>query len=210
MELVNCLKNQYGENEPIFFEDIANVCSGYTRGRVYQLIDAAMNSGLLAKAGYDCYYVPTTTPFGKSLLNPRKIIEKKYISNNGKVYGFYTGISLLNSFGITTQMPNVIEVFTNNEATKSRRVTINNQTIIVKRARTTINNSNYKEMMLLELFNLADACSIDIQSAQKIVDYIKKNNISIQGIMKYAEFVPARAIKNFMSSELIIKRIPLY
>ena len=202
MELVKCLKTQYGENTPIFFEDIANVCSGYTRGRVYQLIDAAMNSGLLAKAGYDCYYIPTTTPFGKSLLNPRKVIEKKYISNNDEVYGFYTGLALLNSFGITTQMPNVIEVFTNNEATKSRRVTINNQTIIVKRARTTINNSNYKEMMLLELFNLADIHSIDARATQKIVDYMKQNNISVQGIMKYAKFVPARAIKNFMSSEV--------
>ena len=202
MELVKCLKTQYGENTPIFFEDISNVCSGYTRGRVYQLIDAAMNSGLLAKAGYDCYYIPTTTPFGKSVLNPRKVIEKKYISNKGEVYGFYTGLALLNSFGITTQMPNVIEVFTNNEATKSRRVTINNQTIIVKRARTTINNSNYKEMMLLELFNLADIRSIDARATQKIVDYMKQNNISIQGIMKYAKFVPARAIKNFMSSEV--------
>lgn len=85
MDLVKCLKTQYGENTPIFFEDISNVCSGYTRGRVYQLIDAAMNSGLLAKAGYDCYYIPTTTPFGKSLLNPRKVIEKKYISNKGEV-----------------------------------------------------------------------------------------------------------------------------
>lgn len=202
MELVKCLKTQYGENTPIFFEDIANVCSGYTRGRVYQLIDAALNSGLLAKAGYDCYYIPTTTPFGKSLLNPRKVIEKKYISNKGEVYGFYTGLALLNSFGITTQMPNVIEVFTNNEATKSRRVTINNQTIIVKRARTTINNSNYKEMMLLELFNLADVRSIDARATQKIVDYMKQNNISVQGIMKYAKFVPARAIKNFMISEV--------
>lgn len=202
MDLVKCLKTQYGENTPIFFEDIANVCSGYTRGRVYQLIDAAMNSGLLAKAGYDCYYIPTTTPFGKSLLNPRKVIEKKYISNNDEVYGFYTGLALLNSFGITTQMPTVIEVFTNNEATKSRRVTINNQTIIVKRARTTINNSNYKEMMLLELFNLADIRSIDARATQKIVDYMKQNNISVQGIMKYAKFVPARAIKNFMISEV--------
>lgn len=202
MELVKCLKTQYGENTPICFEDIANVCSGYTRGRVYQLIDTAMNSGLLAKAGYDCYYIPTTTPFGMSLLNPRKLIEKKYISNNDEVYGFYTGLALLNSFGITTQMPNIIEVFTNNEATKSRRVTINNQTIIVKKARTTINNSNYKEMMLLELFNLADISSIDARATQKIVDYMKQNNISVQGIMKYAKFVPARAIKNFMSSEV--------
>ena len=199
MDLVKCLKTQYGENTPIFFEDIANVCSRYTRGRVYQLIDAAMNSGLLAKAGYDCYYIPTTTPFGKSLLNPRKVIEKKYISNKGEVYGFYTGLALLNSFGITTQMPNVIEVFTNNEATKSRRVTINNQTIIVKRARTTINNSNYKEMMLLELFNLADIRSIDARATQKIVDYMKQNNISIQLLKNFG--------KNFEHSKM---QIPIF
>ena len=161
-----------------------------------------MKSGLLAKAGYDCYYIPTTTPFGMSLLNPRKVIEKKYISNNDEVYGFYTGVALRNSYGITTQMPNIIEVFTNNEATKSRRVTINNQTIIVKRARTTINNSNYIELILLDLFYLADISSIDARATQKIVEYMKQNKLSVQGIMKYAKFVPARAIKNFLSSEV--------
>lgn len=31
---------------------------------------------------------------------------------------------------------------------------------------------------------------------------MKQNNISVQGIMKYAKFVPARAIKNFMISEV--------
>mgnify|MGYP005746309043 CR=1 FL=1 len=202
MELVKCLKTQFEENEPIFFEDIANVCSGYTRGRVYQLIDAAIDSGCLARFGYDCYYIPTATPFGKSLLNPRKVIEKKYISNDNKIYGFYTGITLLNSFGITTQVPNVIEIFTNNEATKSRKVKINNQMVIVKKARTTINSANYKEMMLLELFNLVDIRSIDVQSLQKIVKYMDNNNLSTQSVMKYAEYVPARAIKNFMSKEV--------
>ena len=50
--------------------------------------------------------------------------------------------------------------------------------------------------------NLADIRSIDARATQKIVDYMKQNNISVQGIMKYAKFVPARAIKNFMSSEV--------
>ena len=57
-------------------------------------------------------------------------------------------------------------------------------------------------MMLLELFNLTDIRSIDARATQKIVDYMKQNNISVQGILKYAKFVPARAIKNFMSSEV--------
>ena len=133
MELMKKLKAKYGTNEPIFFEEISETAGNYTRGRVYQLIKPALESGDLVRSEHNCYYIPTQTPFGKSLLNPRKVIEKKYISNNGEIFGYYTGLTLLNSFGITTQMPNILEVYTNNEATKARRVEIDNQTVIVKK-----------------------------------------------------------------------------
>lgn len=202
MEFVEKLKTKYGTDEPIFYENIAESESGFSRARVYQLINSALECGDLAKFGYDCYYIPANTPFGKSLLNPRKVIEKKYIESNGEIYGYYTGLTLLNSFGVSTQMPNVVEIFTNNEATKCRRVKINNQTVIVKRARTKIDNSNYREMMILELFNIADLNAIDNAATQKIVDYIRANDISYKDIMKYADAMPARAIKNFVRSEV--------
>lgn len=202
MELINKLKTKYGTNEPIFFEEIADVVGNYTRGRIYQLIKPALESGELVRFGYDCYYIPTQTPFGISLLNPRKIIEKKYISNDGEIFGYYTGLTLLNSFGVTTQMPNILEIYTNNESTKSRRVEIDNQAVIVKRARATINNSNYREMMILELFNLAGEQLKDYDTARKVIDYINQNNIRIKDIMRYADSVPNRAIANFMTSEV--------
>lgn len=202
MKLINKLKTKYGTNEPIFFDEIADVVGNYTRGRIYQLIKPALDSGELVRFGYDCYYIPTQTPFGTSLLNPRKIIEKKYISNDGEIFGYYTGLTLLNSFGITTQMPNILEIYTNNEATKSRRVEIDNQAVIVKRARATINNSNYREMMILELFNLAGEQLKDYDTARKVIDYINQSNIRIRDIMRYADSVPNRAIANFMTSEV--------
>ncbi len=202
MELINTLQNQYGANEPIFFDEIAKAGKKYTRARIYQLINTALDSGILARFGYDCYYIPTQTPFGQSLLNPRRVIEKKYIQDNDEIYGYYTGMTLLNMFGITTQMPNVIEIYTNNEATKSRRVNINNQTVIVKKARTKIDKSNYREMMILELFNIMDKDAINSQASQKIIEYMKSNNITIKDVMQYADKVPARAIKNFMRSEV--------
>lgn len=202
MELINALQNQYGVNEPIFFDEIARVGKRYTRARIYQLINAALDSGALARFGYDCYYIPTQTPFGQSLLNPRRVIEKKYIQDNGEIFGYYTGMTLLNVFGITTQMPNVIEIYTNNEATKSRRVNINNQTVIVKKARTKIDKTNYRQIMILELFNIMDKDAINSQASQKIIDYMKSNGITIKDVMQYADKVPARAIKNFMRSEV--------
>lgn len=202
MKFVEKLKTKYGTDEPIFYENIAESESSFSRARVYQLINSALEGGDLAKFGYDCYYIPTNTPFGKSLLNPRKVIEKKYIESDGEVYGYYTGLTLLNSFGVTTQMPNVIEIYSNNEATKCRRVKINNQTVIVKRARTKIDNSNYRQMMILELFNIADLNAIDDAATQKIVEYIRANGISYKDIMKYADAMPARAIKNFVRSEV--------
>lgn len=202
MKLINTLQKQYGANEPIFFDEIAKVGKNYTRARIYQLINAALDSGTLARFGYDCYYIPTKTPFGQSLLNPRRVIEKKYVQDNGEIYGYYTGLMLLNMFGITTQMPNVIEIYTNNEATKSRRVNINNQTVIVKKARTKIDKNNYRQMMILELFNIMDKDSINAQTSQKIIDYMKSNGITIKDVMQYADKVPARAIKNFMRSEV--------
>lgn len=202
MELINTLQTKYGANEPIFFDEIAKSGKDYTRARIYQLINAALDSGVLARFGYDCYYIPTKTPFGQSLLNPRRVIEKKYVQDNGEIYGYYTGMMLLNMFGITTQMPNVIEIYTNNEATKSRRVNINNQTVIVKKARTKIDKTNYRQMMILELFNIMDKDSINAQTSQKIIDYMKSNGITIKDVMQYADKVPARAIKNFMRSEV--------
>lgn len=99
------------------------------------------------------YYIPTKTVFGDSILNPRKVIEKKYIKDGDKIIGYYSGITFQNQLKLTTQMPNVIEVYTNNETAKIRDVFVGKQKVILRKARTTINNDNVAVLSFLELMN---------------------------------------------------------
>lgn len=52
----------------------------------------------------------------------RWLIMRKYIQSKSEIYGYVTGESFANQLGLTTQMPAVIEVVTNREATNGRTI----------------------------------------------------------------------------------------
>lgn len=54
---------------------------------------------------------------------------------------------------ITTQMPNVLEIYTNNESSKVREVTVGSQRVVLRRARVEINRDNVPILAFLELMN---------------------------------------------------------
>ena len=58
-----------------------------------------------------------------------KYIDKVYL-NDYKI-GFYTGLTLANMYGFTTQNPAAIEVSSNKATTKQRKQNIEGYTIIV-------------------------------------------------------------------------------
>ena len=129
-------------------------------------------------------------------MDPKEVIKKKYITDGKDIYGFYTGLTLLNQFELTSQVPNVLEIVTNHEATNSRRVKVGSQDIIIKKSRVKINNINYKELMLLELFNI-----IKLKKPTRITSvskYMKENKILRKNILDYANDYPAKATKNLI------------
>ena len=118
MTLLEMLYQQYGTNEPILLSEIT--FEDYSRPWIMKQLQLLCESGDLCKYEKGVYYVPTDTFFGKSILNPRKVIEKKYINDSRRIIGYYSGITLQNQLKITTQMPNVLEIYTNNESSKDR------------------------------------------------------------------------------------------
>jgi hypothetical protein len=96
-KLIERLKEKYGCNEPIFTVEILSAWSEYSRPRVFQLLKGATAEGLLVRFAMGIYYIPTMTFLGKpSSLDPQKVIEKQYIESGGEVYGYYSGMTLLN------------------------------------------------------------------------------------------------------------------
>jgi hypothetical protein len=200
MELVNKLIERYGYNEPIFTEEIMSAWSEYSKTRVYQLLKKCVGDGLLCKFDTGVYYVPTKTILGKpSCLGLRQVVEKKYIRNGEEVYGYYAGLTLLNALGLTTQMPNTLEVVTSKETTRVREAKIRNSTVILRKARTGITKENVYVMILLEAFN-ATSRLLESDELKRIRDFVQTSGIRIKDIFAYAGVFPGKAIKNLLNN----------
>jgi hypothetical protein len=194
MEFTKILRNTYGVNEPIFLDDIKRALENYSEQRIFQLLRGALESGSLAKFDKGIYYIPTQTILGKSKLNVRKVLEKKYlVDTNGRLIGFYSGWGLLNSIGGTTQMANTLEVVSNKETTRVREIKLGNRTFIIRKPRIKVNEQNVRPLQILELCN---QFTIDEDVSRAIQNYAKINKLQPKDILQYAKFYPAKAIKN--------------
>ena len=201
MTLFESLLQQYGVNEPILSSELS--FGGYSRPWIYKQLNQLCEEGKLVRYEKGVYYIPTQTPFGKSLLNPRKVIERKYISQGGETVGYYSGITFQNQLRLTTQMPNVIEVYTNNETTRSRDVYIGKQKVRLRRARTRITAANADVLSFLELMNDLTSDLLNDEKKAIITRFISDRKITRKDISTYAPVFPDKAMRTLIESEII-------
>jgi hypothetical protein len=191
----------YGVNEPILVGEIRY--KDYSRPWLFKKLKKLTNDGKLIRFDTGVYYIPTKTFLGISVLNPRKVVEKKYVSAGGRVYGFYSGLTLQNRAGLTTQMPNTIEVVSNNESAKVREVSVGTQKVKARRARVEITRENVCALQFLDLMNSLDVNDLNDAGKQALRSFIIARGITMQGILAYTPAYPARAMKNIMESGVI-------
>ena len=121
--LYEFLKNNYKEAEPIFFSDI--VIEGITKSAVNQQLKKLCDEGKLQKYENGIYYLPKKSRLKTNVgVNADMVARYKYVSRGGKVDGFYSGNTFANQLGISTQVPNKVEIVSNNMVAKVREVPI--------------------------------------------------------------------------------------
>ena len=200
------LFEKYGTNEPIMSNEIS--FEGYSKPWIYKQLNVLVEEGKLIRFEKGVYYIPTDTVFGKSLLNPRKVIEKKYISDSTSTFGYYSGVTFQNQLRISTQMSNVIEIYTNNEPSKVRDVFVGNQKVLLRRARTKITDANVAVLSFLELMNDSSPAFLDEERKEIIKNYISANGITRKAITEYAPVFPDKVMRNLIESEIIYSVAP--
>lgn len=206
MVLMEKLNRAFKPNTPIFMEEIRALLSEYSRSRIYQFIAEAVKNGALVRYDNGVYYIPTKTLLGVSKLNPQKIIEKKYIGSGDSVYGIYGGTLLLNSMEVTAQVPNVIEIFTNNETMRRREVMVGYQKVVLRKSRIPITVKNVELFRLMEFFNSIDINKMDKDTSfAQVVSHIRENGLARNEIIEYAQNFPAKAVKNLLQSGVLNK-----
>lgn len=201
MQFYDYLLERFGTNEPIMSTEI--MFEDYSKPWIYKQLNALVKENKLIRFEKGIYYIPTDTVFGKSLLNPRKVIEKKYIIGENGAVGYYSGVTFQNQLRLTTQMSNVIEIYTNNETAKTREVLVGNQKVLLRRARTTITDSNVAVLSFMELMNDTNPDFLDDERKKIVRDYIKNNGITRKKITEYAPVFPDKVMRNLIESEVV-------
>ena len=207
--LMERLKTHFELNEPIFTNEILEIMQDYSRPRIYQLINEAERNGELIHYDNGIYYMPKQTEFGLSVPTVNSVVNKKYIKNKGDTFGIYGKFVIELNFLVSFQVPNVIEVITNNESRKIREIMIRGRKVILRKSRVPITNEHEGAYTLMELFNNIDMRQY--QEEKKIQDsvfeYIKEKQIKRSDILSLADAFPAKAMKNIATSGVLYETL---
>lgn len=203
--LIERLQTKFKPNEPIFTPEILEIMSDYSRQRVYQLISKAENEGRLIKYDTGIYYLPKTTQYGNSVPTVNSIVDKKYIKNSNEIFGIYGRYVIENNFLISYQIPNTIEVITNNESRRVRRINIRGRDIILRKPYLPITKENVYAYTIMELFNNLNIKQYqeNIEIRNSVIKYIEENQVTQKDIMNLANAFPARALKKLIISGVL-------
>ena len=172
------IANQFNFDEPILVEDIIRIFPDRSRQWVDKALKTMVDSRALKRYSTGVYYIPRKTMFGDSLLDSDRVVTKKYIESNGKVYGYVSGTALLNSLGLTTQVPNMIIIVTNKETLRA-------------------------VLQLLEAVKSVDLNDLDETELNNLEKYIKNNKITLRDVSKYCVFFPDVVSKKILGGKLI-------
>ena len=154
--LYDYIVNNYDKDEPIFLSELPGNSRDYVRQEMKQLAD----EGKVERLYNGVYYLSYMTILGtKGRVSVDKLVEKKYISYQGKVSGYITGIQLANMYGFTTQNPACIEVCSNEATTKQRKFDIDGRKVIVYKPLAEINKENKSALQFLDLMSTIDKYS---------------------------------------------------
>ena len=200
--LYDYIVNNYDKDEPIFLSELPGNSRDYVRQEMKQLAD----EGKVERLYNGVYYLSYMTILGtKGRVSVDKLVEKKYISYQGKVSGYITGIQLANMYGFTTQNPACIEVCSNEATTKQRKLDIDGRKVIVYKPLAEINKENKSALQFLDLMSSIDKYSelSGEELEKKLKEFVRAVNVDFMKVKEYISLFPDRVFRNIYQGGLM-------
>lgn len=193
------LMENYGYDEPIFLNNLS--VEGLSDNAVRQSVKRLAASGFLERYDNGIYYIPRRGGLlGKSYLDPSVVIMRRYVQNKSEIYGYVTGISFANQLGLTTQMPAVIEVVTNREATNGRMITVGTQRVRIKKPAITVSASNAALLQLLDSIGQAEKYTeLPMkETIETLISYMRKKRFTKEQLSEVSSALTGATAKKMI------------
>ena len=200
--LYNYIKDHYKEAEPIFFSDLLR--ENITEQDLKLQIKELCEKGLLQQYDAEVYFIPKKTTLNSAIgPNADMVARYRFISKGDNVDGFYAGNTFANQIGISTQVPYVIEIVSNNVSSDGE-VLIGNRRFYVRKPIVPITKENVYILQMLELLKNLDAyldCTYE-EAREKFAEYISVCEITKSDVEMYIKEYPESTLKYYYKLEL--------
>lgn len=193
--LYEYLSATYMQNEPIFVSDIRLPVSDVNLRQMFKVL---CDLGKIRRFDTGVYYLPKESRLrGGVPLGADTVAKYKYISRNGRVDGYYSGYTFANQLGVTTQVPYMVEIVSNNASARVREVDLQGRRILLRKAKIPVTKENYRVLQLLDF--LKDAEQYMDEDNGNVYNCIRKyivgEQISKKEVDLYIEQYPDRIFR---------------
>lgn len=194
--LYEYLKDNYTLGEPIFQNDIK--IDGMTDANLRYHFKKLTDSGIICRFEDGIYYFPKTNILGeKMVLSAETVAIHKYIMRRGKRIGYYSGYTLANRMGLSTQVPFTEEITSNFAPAQVREITIKNRKYIVRRPTIEITDENARVLQFLECLKDIEKCAEEELEicGQILTKYAIEHAITKQDVDRFIGKYPMKIYK---------------
>lgn len=203
--LLEYLNNNYKKGEPIFLTDIH--IEGMSEENIRYHLKKLTDDGVICRFDSGIYYLPKLNIFGeKSMLSAETVAMHKYVSRRGKRIGFYSGYTLANRLGLSTQVPIKEEITSNYAPAQVREITIKNRKYVIRRPVVEVTEDNVYILQFLDcLKDIDKSAEVDLMVCGNILsEYAKKHGITRQQVNRLLAYYPMKIYKAMYETEIDI------
>lgn len=189
--LYEYLKSNYTLGEPIFQNDIK--IDGMTDANLRCHFKKLTDEGVICRFDDGIYYFPKTNILGeKQELSAETVAIHKYIIRKGKRIGYYSGYTLANRMGLSSQVPFTEEITSNLAPAPVREITVKNRKYIVRRPVVEIADENVKVLQFLECLKDIKKCAEEELEicGQILTKYAIEHGITKQDVDRFISKYP--------------------
>lgn len=194
--LLEYLKENYSVGEPIFTSDIK--LEGMTEENLRYHLKKMTDDGIICRFEPGVYYFPKRNIFGDMMImTAETVMVHKYILRRGKRVGYYSGYTLANRMGMSTQVPFTEEITSNYAPALVRELTIKNRKYIIRRPTVEITDENVKVLQFLDCLKDVDKCAEEeLENCGRILtNYAKENSITKEQVDRFITNYPMKIYK---------------
>lgn len=178
-DVVKNYLNTIDVDTPIFIETIKNLVGNNAK----LILSRLVCNGLITRYDRGIYYKSEPTIWGPSTIASDDVLLYKYLQDkDGNIKGYITGARLFNYMGLTTQVPRMTEIVSNEHSNKNKIVKYN---AVIQRARIPVNNENYFYQQIIDVIENKGNDYIEIDMPEKrIRRFFNENELDFDTLYK--------------------------